>query len=132
VNEKPESDGILPDRFYTISEVSEQVGVAPHVLRQWQDRFSTFRPKRDPINRRRYTAKDILIAKRINYYLHHIGMTSEGADKQIKKDFAVYGTVNPAAEATDLITQIENEALAMIESLEKHRPKPALRPPADA
>ncbi|MCA3725323.1 MAG: MerR family transcriptional regulator, partial [Phenylobacterium sp.] len=33
-----------PEAFRTISEAAEEVGVAPHVLRFWETRFSVIRP----------------------------------------------------------------------------------------
>ena len=45
-----EEHGELPVKlYYRIGEVSDLVGVEPHVLRYWETEFRSIRPQKSPI-----------------------------------------------------------------------------------
>src|ERR1700741_1583074 len=46
-------------RYYSISEVSELLGVKAHVLRYWETQFKMLRPKKGRGGARRYKKRDI-------------------------------------------------------------------------
>lgn len=64
-----------PDAFRTISEASEEVGVAQHVLRYWESKFALIRPMKRAGGRRFYRPRDIEILHDIKRMLHEDGMT---------------------------------------------------------
>ena len=49
--------------YYSISDVSEMVGVKPHVLRYWESEFSLLKPKKSKAGRRTYTQKEIKLIR---------------------------------------------------------------------
>ncbi|MEE2749929.1 MAG: MerR family transcriptional regulator [Myxococcota bacterium] len=74
-------EGVVPDKLYfRIGEVSELVGVEPHVLRYWETEFR-MRPHRSSSGQRLYRKKDIERFLRIRKLLHAEGFTIAGARK---------------------------------------------------
>ena len=50
-----------PEAFRTISEAAEEVGVAQHVLRFWETKFSFIRPMKRAGGRRFYRPQDLAV-----------------------------------------------------------------------
>lgn len=72
----------IPDKVYfRIGEVSDLVGVDPHVLRYWETEFSIIRPRRAKSNQRLYRRQDIDNLLLIKSLLHSEGYTISGARK---------------------------------------------------
>jgi len=110
-----------PGRRYKISEVSEMTGVPITKLRQWGERFSRLRPKRNRVGHRYYDVDDIAIVKRIKYYIEHEGMRTEGVEKALGEEVHGLGRVKTGKEAMALINKIETEVNAMLDAIEKRR-----------
>lgn len=70
--------------YYKIGEVSELVGVPPHVLRYWEKEFPQLRPRRIA-KRRLYRREEIELIRRIKELLHQRGFTLKGAKAELKK-----------------------------------------------
>lgn len=64
-----------PDAFRTISEAAEEVGVAPHVLRYWETRFSMIRPMKRAGGRRFYRPQDVALLRSLRILLHDRGLS---------------------------------------------------------
>jgi DNA-binding transcriptional MerR regulator len=64
-----------PEAFRTISEASEEIGVAQHVLRFWETRFPFIRPMKRAGGRRFYRPRDIAAMKTLRRLLHDEGMS---------------------------------------------------------
>ena len=64
-----------PDAFRTISEAADEVGVAPHVLRFWETRFSVIRPMKRAGGRRFYRPQDVALLKSLRVLLHDRGLS---------------------------------------------------------
>ena len=62
-----------PEAFRTISEAAEEVGVAPHVLRFWETRFSVIRPMKRAGGRRFYRPQDVTLLRTLRVLLHDQG-----------------------------------------------------------
>jgi len=75
----------LTKRYYTISEVSEMLGVANSMLRYWEGEFKSVKPRKDRGGIRRYTVSDILQIQDIYVLLKERGFTIEGARKELQK-----------------------------------------------
>ena len=74
-------------KYYRIGQVSEMVGVKPHVLRFWESQFKYIQPRR--ISRQRlYRSQDVKILKRIKELLYNEGYTIAGAKKKIQQEFS--------------------------------------------
>ena len=73
----------------TIGELSQELGVAQHILRYWESRFPQLRPMQRAGNRRYYRPADVDLARRINRLLNEEGYTVRGVQKLLRdKDSA--------------------------------------------
>jgi DNA-binding transcriptional MerR regulator len=70
-----------PGALLTIGELSQELGVAQHILRYWESRFPQLRPMQRAGNRRYYRPADVELAKRINRLLNQEGYTVRGVQK---------------------------------------------------
>ncbi|MEO6433373.1 MAG: MerR family transcriptional regulator [Sphingomicrobium sp.] len=73
-----------PDALLTIGEVSRELGVAQHILRYWETRFSQLRPMQRAGNRRYYRTADVTLVRRIDRLLNHEGYTVRGVQKLLR------------------------------------------------
>jgi DNA-binding transcriptional MerR regulator len=73
-----------PGALLTIGELSQQLGVAQHILRYWETRFPQLKPMQRAGNRRYYRAADVELAQRINRLLNHEGYTVRGVQKLLR------------------------------------------------
>jgi len=67
--------------FRTIGELSNQLGVAQHILRYWETRFPQLRPLTRAGNRRYYRPDDVALVERIHRLLNEDGYTIRGVQK---------------------------------------------------
>ena len=70
--------------FKTIAEVADELGVATHVLRFWETKFSQIKPMKTGGGRRYYRPDDVEIIKLIKSLLYNNRYTIEGAQQLIK------------------------------------------------
>ncbi len=73
----PKSD----EAFRTIGEAALVIGVAQHVLRFWESRFSQLQPLKRGGNRRYYRPADMQLLEEIRTMLHDDGLTIRGAQQ---------------------------------------------------
>lgn len=85
--------------FRTIGEVSEELGVAQHVLRYWETRFRQLKPIQRAGNRRYYRPADVTLARRIHTLLNRDGYTVKGVQKLLSTRGAADEAVFVQAEA---------------------------------
>lgn len=71
--------------FKTIAEVADELGVATHVLRFWETKFSQIKPMKATGGRRYYRPDDVEILKLIKGLLYGKRYTIEGAQHFIKE-----------------------------------------------
>ena len=77
----------IPDKLYfKIGEVSEIVGVEPHVLRFWESEFSQIKPNRAASKQRLYRRYDLEIFLEIKQLLYDELYTIAGAKKKLSAD----------------------------------------------
>ncbi len=84
-----------PDAFKTIGELSEELGVAQHILRYWESRFPQLRPLQRAGNRRYYRRSDVELARNINRLLNQEGYTVRGVQKLLRDKASAAGDVAP-------------------------------------
>jgi DNA-binding transcriptional MerR regulator len=70
-----------PDAFRTISEAATEVGVAQHVLRFWESKFSFIRPMKRAGGRRFYRPQDLVVLRGVRRLLHDDGYTIAGVQR---------------------------------------------------
>jgi len=69
--------------YRPISEVSDLVGVKPHVLRYWETQFSMLRPKKNRAGNRMYRPDEIKLLLRIKELLYERRFTIAGARRRL-------------------------------------------------
>jgi DNA-binding transcriptional MerR regulator len=75
------ASGKDPGAFKTIGELSEQLGVAQHILRYWETKFPQLKPLQRAGNRRYYRPADADLAIRIHDLLANHGYTIRGVQR---------------------------------------------------
>jgi DNA-binding transcriptional MerR regulator len=71
--------------YYSISEVSDLLGVKPHVLRYWESQFGSLRPKKSRAGNRMYRDRDVEILRQIQELLHVKRYTIAGARRELPR-----------------------------------------------
>ena len=101
-----------PEAFRTIGELSEELGVAQHILRYWETKFPQLRPLQRAGNRRYYRPADVALARRIHHLLSNEGYTVRGVQKLLKEQPKAEEPVAPAAPAHEpaMFTAADSEA----------------------
>jgi DNA-binding transcriptional MerR regulator len=84
--------------YYRIGEVSEIVGVEPHVLRYWETEFRSIRPQKSRKGQRIYSRRDVEKLLRVKDLLYNHGFTIAGARKRLRDPHEKTATA-PAAAA---------------------------------
>jgi len=69
--------------FFSIKEVADMLDLKPYILRYWEKEFAILKPKRNRVNRRYYSKKDIEIVRLIKNILYNQGYTITGAKKKL-------------------------------------------------
>jgi DNA-binding transcriptional MerR regulator len=73
-----------PGAFKTIGELSQELGVAQHILRYWETKFPQLRPLQRAGNRRYYRPADVDLARKIHRLLTQDGYTVRGVQKLLR------------------------------------------------
>lgn len=73
-------------KYLSIREVSEQLDVAPHVLRYWETQFSVLRPRKNRAGTRMYQERDLDILRSIREMLYERGYTISGARQRLLEE----------------------------------------------
>jgi len=111
---KPKDERI----FYSITEVGDMLGVKPHVLRYWEQEFSSVRPKRTPRGVRRYRNKDIETLKRIKQLVWTEGYTIDGAKRRLEREQKGEARPRNSEEILRLIDEVEQRLWTMLDMLD--------------
>ena len=69
--------------YRPISEVSELVGVKPHVLRYWETQFSMLRPRKNRAGNRMYRPEEVKMLLQIKELLYTRRFTIAGARRRL-------------------------------------------------
>lgn len=71
--------------YYSISELANIIGEAPSLIRFWEKKFPTLRPRKGSNGVRLYTPQDIKTIKLIHTLVKERGYTLEGAKLEMQK-----------------------------------------------
>ena len=80
IRTEAETEGKL---YRSISEVSEMLGVKPHVLRYWETQFGMLRPKKNRAGNRMYRPEELKTLQRIKELLYERRFTIAGARRRL-------------------------------------------------
>ena len=111
--------------YRSISEVSELVGVKPHVLRYWETQFGMLRPRKNRAGNRMYRPEELRTLQRIKELLYERRFTIAGArrklleerkdgDEQTEPGFA-------DADRKAALTEIKSELRSILGRLKRER-----------
>jgi DNA-binding transcriptional MerR regulator len=92
-------------RYFTIGEVSELCAVKPHVLRYWEQEFTSLNPVKRRGNRRYYQRHDVLMIRQIRSLLYDQGFTIGGARQRLEGN---QGRVE-ATMSSQIVRQVRQE-----------------------
>jgi len=104
--------------YYSIAEVSDMLGVKQHVLRYWEQEFSSLRPKRTPRGVRRYRKEDIELLKRIKQLVWTEGYTVDGANKRLAEERKGEAKPRNSAEILRRIDEVEQRLWKIFDTLD--------------
>jgi len=77
-------DGKDAGALRTIGEVSEALGIRPHVLRYWEAQFPLLKPLKRSGGRRYYRPADVELVKTIDRLVNREGYTLKGAEAVLR------------------------------------------------
>lgn len=101
--------------FRSIAEVTEDLGIAPHVLRFWETKFTQIKPMKTKSSRRYYRPDDVELLALIKELLYNRRYTIEGVQKLFKnrtlKDILGTEIQKDFFEEEELETPAVNEPL---------------------
>ncbi len=110
--------------YYSIGEVSEQLGIKPHTLHYWESAFPSLKPHKNQAGNRCYRPGDIELVKLIDRLVNKEGFSIEGARKQLENmkrgngqlafDLKNQGTQN------EIIDQVCTELASIIQDLSRN------------
>ena len=109
--------------YRSISEVSDLVGVKPHVLRYWETQFSMLRPKKNRAGNRMYRPDEIKLLLHIKELLYQRRFTIAGAKRRLldeRKDAPPLPQVELGFDDADrkmVIHEVRNELRSMLARL---------------
>jgi DNA-binding transcriptional MerR regulator len=89
-----EGEGLPVKLYYRIGEVSDLVGVEPHVLRYWETEFRSIRPQKSRKGQRIYSRRDVDRLLKVKDLLYTHGFTIAGARRRLRET----GVEPPSAE----------------------------------
>jgi DNA-binding transcriptional MerR regulator len=130
-----------PDAFRTIREVADWLGVAAHVLRFWESKFTQIKPVKRAGGRRYYRPADMELVGGIKVLLHDRGMTVRGVQRMLREEgVATVAALSPPLDAisvpSELLEGIADEAAwhedARSETAAPPAPAPSPTEPVEA
>ena len=114
--------GKSPGAFRTISEVSNDLEVPPHVLRFWETKFPQIKPLKRGGGRRYYRPEDVSLLRQIRQLLYNDGYTIKGVQRLLKE-----GALKNTVQSGVVIANEPNEQKRPQNSTTSSQEKAALR-----
>ncbi len=96
-------------KYYSISEVAEQFGVAESLLRYWEKEFPNIAPRKGGRNVRQYTTEDIEEVRVVYNLLKVRGMKIAAAREALRKNKR--GTM----DSSDIISRLQSVRAELME-----------------
>ena len=115
--------------YYSISEVSDMIGVKPHVLRYWETQFKMLRPKKGRGGARMYRKRDVEVLFEVKQLLYENRFTIAGARRKLLDDRQNREQIELTFARTDreeMIRALRKDLeglLAMVQNVNGGRPR---------
>ena len=112
--------------YYRIGEVSDIVGVQPHVLRYWETEFRSIRPQKSSKGQRVYSRRDVEKLLRVKDLLKNQGFTIAGARKRLSEPGAEpdSGPAEPDSGAKNMrkaLLGLRHDLMGMLDQIAEHK-----------
>ncbi|HVY27746.1 MAG TPA: MerR family transcriptional regulator [Polyangiaceae bacterium] len=106
--------------YYRIGEVSDIVGVEPHVLRYWETEFRSIRPQKSRKGQRIYSRRDVEKLITVKDLLYSHGFTIAGARKKLREGGTepVAAEPQPKISARARLLELRSEVVSFLSELE--------------
>jgi len=115
------SDDDVPVKlYYRIGEVSEIVGVEPHVLRYWETEFRSIRPQKSRKGQRIYSRRDVDRLLKVKDLLYTHGFTIAGARRRLREVGAeppTEGEIRSAQRMRGTLLDLRSDVVEMLAEL---------------
>ncbi len=115
------SDDEVPVKlYYRIGEVSEIVGVEPHVLRYWETEFRSIRPQKSRKGQRIYSRRDVDRLLKVKDLLYTHGFTIAGARRRLREVGAeppTEGELRSAQRLRGTLMDLRSDVVEMLAEL---------------
>jgi DNA-binding transcriptional MerR regulator len=102
--------------YFSISEVSERLDEAPHILRYWEKEFPHLKPKKNRGGNRMYTQKDIELLILIKKLLRNEALSLKGA----KDFFKLHNVAKLEADDIKALAQKTTEQFESVNEKKDH------------
>ncbi|MBQ2882261.1 MAG: MerR family transcriptional regulator [Alphaproteobacteria bacterium] len=116
--------------FRSIAEVTEDLGVAPHVLRFWETKFTQIKPMKTKSSRRYYRPDDVELLSLIKELLYTRRYTIEGVQKlfknrslkdilgtEIQKDFFEEDLISTTEDNNNEVSDIIKSSISELQTI---------------
>jgi len=112
--------------YRSISEVSEMLGVKPHVLRYWETQFGMLRPRKNRAGNRMYRPEELQLLQRIKELLYQRRFTIAGAKRRLLDERKEPGVSQVELGFADAdrrlaLTEIKTELKGILGRLKRER-----------
>jgi DNA-binding transcriptional MerR regulator len=105
-----------PGAFRTIGELSQELGVAQHILRYWETKFPQLKPLQRAGNRRYYRPADVELARKIHHLLSKDGYTVRGVQQLLRNGVETETPADSPVQAEPAVAQAEPSGQGQRES----------------
>lgn len=95
--------------YYSIGQVSELLGVKPHILRYWERSIPQIAPRKNAYGRRVYGSYEVNVLFRVRYLLQETRFTVDGASRRLWQETE---RVDPELRAQ--LAEIRDDLLAAL------------------
>ena len=116
--------------FRSIAEVTEDLDIAPHVLRFWETKFTQIKPMKTKSSRRYYRPDDVELLALIKELLYNRRYTIEGVQKlfknrslkdilgtEIQRDFFEEDIIVPDSHKDENLQVTMQEAVSQLQNI---------------
>lgn len=104
--------------YYRIGEVSQIVGVEPHVLRYWETEFRSIRPQKSRKGQRVYSRRDVDKLLRVKDLLYTHRFTIEGARRRLRENGVEPGPARLSEPARVVLLDLRQQIHGMLSELD--------------
>ena len=106
-------------KYYSIKEVSDQLGIPESTLRYWEKEFKEISPKKNAKGIRHYTLEDIEQIKLVNHLVKEKSLTIKGAKTRMKDNPQ---KTTDTHDIVERLKKIREELVAILEELDSTPP----------